>query len=125
MSDHTSKKLDEGYRVVRSVMNEAMARKSASPRQYSQQIHDGFLGLLAASHANELALMETIGELADRVKALEAADQYKGTYQRALAYRKGAQVTHGGSLFVALADAEAGKTPGDNPAIWQLAAKGK
>lgn len=70
-------------------------------------------------------LVEAIGELRQQIKALEEADSYKGTWQRALSYRKGAQVTHKGGLWVALVECDAGLQPGENPAHWQLAAKGK
>ena len=64
--------------------------------------------------------------LRDRIAELEAqqakALQYHGVHQRALTYHKGAAVTHGGGLWVAIADVPDGEAPGDSGA-WQLAVK--
>jgi hypothetical protein len=48
--------------------------------------------------------------------------EYRGIWQRAVAYCRGAAVTHDGSLFIALADTE-GAEPGSSASAWQLAVK--
>lgn len=50
--------------------------------------------------------------------------RFRGVYQRAASYRRGDQVTHKGSLWVALKEAPEGIQPGESPDHWQLAAKG-
>lgn len=71
------------------------------------------------------ALLEGLGALSERIKALEAReDAFKGAHQRAQSYRKGDFVTRSGSLWCALQDVPDGKLPGSEPELWQLAAKG-
>lgn len=61
--------------------------------------------------------------LKDRVEAMEAHGvKYAGVYQKALPYRKGHVVTHSGSMWVALRDADEREAPGASDA-WQLAQK--
>lgn len=111
--------LVEARRIINEMMK-AMRPDDPSEereRRYTQEVHNAFVSLFALMQDNCMALL-------DRVKALEAADSYKGTWQRAMPYRKGAQVTHKGGLWVALLPCDAGQQPGDNPAHWQLAAKG-
>ncbi|TRC92185.1 hypothetical protein FJV76_29315 [Mesorhizobium sp. WSM4303] len=78
-------------------------------------------------YANHLWAMHRCMALEARVAELEAngqRDAYKGVFQRALPYSKGALVTHDGSLWAALQDVQEGTLPGTNPTSWQLAAKG-
>ncbi|RJT32106.1 hypothetical protein D3227_27280 [Mesorhizobium waimense] len=73
------------------------------------------------------SLTTSLQKMRDRIDAIEATgqqDAYKGVYQRALPYSKGAMVTHDGSLWVSLQDVQEGTLPGSNPTSWQLAAKG-
>jgi hypothetical protein len=50
------------------------------------------------------------------------SDLYVGVYQRANRYAKGKQVTHEGSMFVALTDVEPLQIPGQHQ-NWQLCVK--
>ncbi|KRA84177.1 hypothetical protein ASD76_09350 [Altererythrobacter sp. Root672] len=68
-------------------------------------------------------LCDEIRALRVRLETLESADTYKGIWQRALPYRKGAQVSHQGALWVCLSDSNPGLQPSQNPTHWQLAAK--
>lgn len=78
------------------------------------------------------AVEVVVGELRNQTKALNArlddleknGARFRGVYQRAASYRRGDQVTHRSSLWTALGDVPEGATPGDNPELWQLAAKG-
>jgi hypothetical protein len=49
---------------------------------------------------------------------------YGGVWDEAAAYPRGALVTHGGSVWVALIAAEKGLCPGKAP-VWRLAVKGE
>ncbi|MFD1987977.1 HK97 family phage prohead protease [Mesorhizobium newzealandense] len=72
-------------------------------------------------------ITQAFNRVRERIEAIEATgrqDAYKGVYQRALPYGKGAMVTHDGSLWAALQDVQEGTLPGTNPTSWQLAAKG-
>jgi hypothetical protein len=66
----------------------------------------------------------SIEPLEARLAELEAGGiRYAGTWQRALAYKRGSCVTHDGSMFVALRDTPEGEKPGASD-YWQLAVKG-
>lgn len=70
-------------------------------------------------------LLARIDALEKRTDAVEKSGaRFRGVYQRASSYRRGDQATHKGSLWTALDDAPEGAVPGENPALWQLAAKG-
>jgi hypothetical protein len=70
-------------------------------------------------------LVEDIKTLRKQVEQLEKSGaRFRGVYQRPQAYRRGDQASHRGSLWVALGDVPEGSVPGENPAHWQLAAKG-
>lgn len=65
-----------------------------------------------------------LSALSARIEELEAGGvRYAGTWQRAMAYRKGSVVTSDGGMWVALRDTSEGEKPGDAPDAWQLAAK--
>lgn len=65
-----------------------------------------------------------LSALSARIEELEAGGvRYAGTWQRAMAYRKGSVVTSGGGMWAALRDTREGEKPGDAPDAWQLAAK--
>lgn len=51
-----------------------------------------------------------------------ASMRFHGVHQRALDYPRGAAVTHGGALWLAVRDVSAGEQPGTADA-WQLAVK--
>lgn len=69
-------------------------------------------------------LEELIAELEKRIAELEGRGvRYEGVFQRATQYRRGAVVTHGGGLWVALRGVD-GEVPGSDPTAWQLAVKG-
>jgi hypothetical protein len=78
------------------------------------------------SPADQRTFMKAIGQfIIDEVrKEVKKAvtEIYKGTYQRGNRYIAGQQVTHDGSMFVALCDVEPLQVPGQHPA-WQLAVK--
>lgn len=77
--------------------------------------------LIAGATASTAAKLKA---LSARIEQLEAGGvRYAGTWQRAMAYRKGSLVTSGGSLWAALRDTSEGERPGDAPNAWQLAAK--
>lgn len=64
-----------------------------------------------------------IAPLKQRIAELEARGiEYRGTYQRALSYRRGALVTNDGSMFAALRNIAEGEMPGKSDG-WQLAVK--
>jgi hypothetical protein len=68
-------------------------------------------------------LRQRIEQLEATVASLEAKGiAYHGVYQRAIEYRKGAMVTHDGSLFAAVDNVGPNEPPGATPK-WQLAAK--
>lgn len=48
--------------------------------------------------------------------------EYRGVYQRAISYQRGALVTHGGSMFCAIKDVTQGVVPGQSN-DWQLCVK--
>jgi hypothetical protein len=68
-------------------------------------------------------LIHRIKAMEDRLAEAETRGlQYMGIHQRALDYKRGDVVTHGGSLWIAL------RATGDAPGAsdcWQLAVKGK
>ena len=71
------------------------------------------------------ALADQVRELSERLAQVEKNGvRFRGVYQRAAAYRRGDQATHKGSLWTALQDIPEGSAPGDDPALWQLSAKG-
>lgn len=78
------------------------------------------------------AVEVVVAELRNQTRALNTrldeleknGARFRGVYQRAAAYRRGDQVTHRSSLWTALGDVPEGAAPGDNPELWQLAAKG-
>lgn len=58
-----------------------------------------------------------------RLAEIEAkAMRYQGSYQRAIAYKRGSACTHNGALFVAVRDAAEDEQPGKSSA-WQLTSK--
>lgn len=66
-----------------------------------------------------------IRSLEQRLSLLEAQPKsldYKGVWQRALAYERNAVVTHKSALWACLADVR-GVEPGTASACWQLAQK--
>lgn len=70
-------------------------------------------------------VLDEVKALRDRIAELEAnGARFRGVYQRAADYRRGDQVTHRGSLWVALDAVPEGSLPGEHPTLWQLAAKG-
>ncbi|MGX7952426.1 hypothetical protein ACWPM1_07640 [Tsuneonella sp. HG249] len=72
-----------------------------------------------------VSLSAEIKALRERIDELEKGGaRFRGIYQRASAYRRGDQATHKGSLWIALGDVPEGTMPGENPASWQLSAKG-
>ncbi|MHC2456224.1 hypothetical protein ACVMIX_002865 [Rhizobium leguminosarum] len=78
--------------------------------------------LIAATTASTAAKLKA---LSARVEALEEGGiKYLGNYQRACCYAKGDAITHSGSLWIALKAVPEGSAPGNDPACWQLAAKG-
>jgi len=93
-----------------------------------------FLGLAAALSTAAVQLdrlwQARAAELDARIEALEATtDQvltrgifYAGTWQKALGYDRGSAITHAGSLWIAVTNAEQGEAPGASD-CWQLAAK--
>jgi hypothetical protein len=69
--------------------------------------------------------LDRIAELERRLVEIETKGvSYTGTFQRAIEYRRGALVTHDGSLWVALADMRAPcPEPGGGAPEWQLAVR--
>lgn len=68
---------------------------------------------------------DIIDQVEERLIAIEARQpdfRYRGVFQRAEEYRKSNVVTHGGSLWIALADAPG--VPGAPEGAWQMAVKG-
>lgn len=67
---------------------------------------------------------EKIDDLERRLEELEAGGiKYRGSYQRACAYKKGDTITHAGSMWVALKAVPEGIAPGSSHDHWQLAVK--
>lgn len=72
------------------------------------------------------AVKEATAPLLKRIEMLEEGGiKYLGNYQRAAEYKRGDTVTHKGSLWTAIQQADPGTAPGDNPEQWQLSQKGK
>ncbi len=91
--------------------------KDDKPVAYMQSRHSELDALF-------VALLGELRSLSLRVQEIEARGlSYEGTFQRAQSYRRGSAVTHGGSLWIALRQVEAGETPGITHGAWQLAAK--
>lgn len=83
------------------------------------EIVRGYVGRELEPLRERLAALESeLGEIKSN------GTRFRGVYQRASSYRRGDQATHRGSLWTALQDAPEGTVPGEDPAAWQLAAKG-
>ncbi|RWC10778.1 MAG: hypothetical protein EOS52_23705 [Mesorhizobium sp.] len=84
--------------------------------------------LLAQFHVIMRDKCERLEARLDHVEQQTAALEksgikYGGVYQRANTYSRGTIVTHLGSAWIALKDADVGVVPQDSPDIWQLAIK--
>ncbi|RVD42200.1 hypothetical protein EN742_08255 [Mesorhizobium sp. M4A.F.Ca.ET.020.02.1.1] len=85
-------------------------------------------GTIEANHywamARCMAIEARLDHLENQTAELEKSGvRYGGVYQRANTYNRGSVVTHLGSAWVAIKDADVGVTPQDSPDIWQLMVK--
>lgn len=62
--------------------------------------------------------------LLKRIDELEKRGvEYQGVYQRAQSYRRGSLITHDGSVWACIEDAQVNESPGSHPSKWQLAVR--
>jgi hypothetical protein len=104
--------------VLLGAMSEQQRAKAASVGYVATTVGDA-IEMLADQ------IRDLKKELAARIDEIEKnGARFRGVYQRSATYRRGDQVTHKSSLWTALGDVPEGATPGADPALWQLAAKG-
>ncbi|MBX4989379.1 transposase [Rhizobium lentis] len=102
---------------IKSGLNAAYSPEELRRPLSTRCVHALIAGVTASTAAKLKALSA-------RIEELEAGGvRYAGTWQRALAYRKGSVVTCGGGMWAALRDTSEGERPGDALDAWQLAAK--
>src|SRR5262245_45233614 len=90
-------------------------------KEFGREVVENIRDFVDRSHAD---LVARIQELERRVETLsETAMVYSGIFSRALAYRRGQAVSHGGSLWLCLYDCQ-GDVPGSDPSLWLMVAKG-
>jgi len=111
-----SQAYDQASETIRKMVGDAMARRG-NVVSYTQGSHDGLLNgiifALSSMMATAEAHLQRFEEIAARLGALEAHGvKYCGVWQRSMPYRRGAVVTSGASMWVALSDAPEGVEPG-------------
>lgn len=86
--------------------------------------HNAVESIGVAVAAEIKKLRGDISSLKTQLAEIEAKGiSYQGVFQKAQQYRRGAMVTHDGSLHAAVRDTVAGEAPGDASGAFQLCCK--